>query len=254
MEENATDAEIEQLEAALSVESAQDRRATEFLELEQELAHELRESTGAASKSGDPFTTGRVVAAERVSVIPASYPQPPTTDEALALDIRIDSGQHTRIYTDWPGTAVEETPVGRLLARLDLSLATFGDLYGKPIPLERVENQYVLSLPPGASRPSRGWVDGVIACLGAQLLFVAFPVFFTTTSPLFVSNFLFGVGVATWVFLPIFTYFDVTYIRTNSTWTPTRALWPLCMVLWGLNIPIGVAYLYKRWQADVRQW
>lgn len=49
-----------------------------------------------------------------------------------------------------------------------------------------------------------------------------------------------------WFGLPLAAYFDVQYVRANSEWRPSTALWVILLAVWLVNVVVGAAYLYRR--------
>lgn len=49
-----------------------------------------------------------------------------------------------------------------------------------------------------------------------------------------------------WFGLPLAAYFDMQYVRANSDWRPSTALWVVLLAVWLVNIVVGAAYLYQR--------
>lgn len=57
------------------------------------------------------------------------------------------------------------------------------------------------------------------------------------------------IGLATivaWAIMPVSVYFDAQYVRANSRWNPNTTLYVIGMLIWIVNIAIGVVYLYRR--------
>jgi hypothetical protein len=229
------DRELERLADELDPGDEYDRRAEGFLELEST----LRRVEGTEGSPTETRTTGSVTDARRVSVVdvPETYPEPIETPAAVAFDVRLDSGNETTVYVEWPETFTAETPLARLLASLDLSPDSFADLYGSEIPLRRVDGRYVLDLPSSTvtDRSPRG-VYAIVACL-------------VLWGVVWLANPSGGLILLAWTLLPIVTYFDLMYVREASDWTPRRYFWPLLTAIWIVNVPVGLVYLYKRVRA-----
>lgn len=49
-----------------------------------------------------------------------------------------------------------------------------------------------------------------------------------------------------WIGLPLSAYFDMQYVRANGNWNPHTVVWVVGLSLWLVNIPVGIAYLYRR--------
>jgi hypothetical protein len=142
-----------------------DDRAEEFLELEAALSN----ADGTVAAFGDTTTTGVVTHARRVkpASIPEAYPVKIGTTHALGLTVLLDTDTETTIYTEWPDRVTEDDPLVRLLARLDIHPSRFADIAGAEVPLERVDDRYVLDLPEPSvpTEHSSRWVWGIIAGL-----------------------------------------------------------------------------------------
>jgi hypothetical protein len=232
--------ELERLSEELDSGNEYDRRAEELLELEAV----LQNVEGTVGSPTEQRTTGVVRTARRVSVvdIPESYPETIETVAALAFDVRLDAGRETTVYTEWPETFTAETPLARLLASLDLSPDSFGDLHGAAVPLARVDGRYVLDLPsPNATDRSDKWVYPIVACL---LLW----------GVVWLANPSGGLILLAWLILPVVTYFDIEYLHEASDWNPHKLLWPFLMGIWVINVPVGLLYLYKRVRAAGPFW
>jgi hypothetical protein len=219
-----------------------DRRAEEFLELEDALSS----VDGAESLFGEENEAGMVVDASRVSLdaVPQTYPDRISTSDALALTVSLDTDRTVTVYIEWPDNFTTESPLVRLLASLDLHPSRFADLQGEEVPLKRVSGTYVLDLaaaPPKTGRSSR-WVWGVAAGVTA---WTGIWLFMDQIDLIIDVG---GVIIITWLLLPALIYFDLMYVRTVSAWKPNRIIWPLLAAIWLINIPAGLSYLYKRVQ------
>lgn len=91
---------------------------------------------------------------------------------------------------------------------------------------------------------SDSWYLGVIVSTITWLLviIVAYSIDPTGTA----EDLLSLVFFITWFAMPIAAYFDMIYIRANSTWNPQTILWIIGMLIWLVNIPIAGVYLYRR--------
>ncbi|KYH26823.1 hypothetical protein HAPAU_19310 [Halalkalicoccus paucihalophilus] len=229
------DREIERLVGEIDSGSEYDRRAEEFLELEAT----LQQVEGTEGSASETRTTGAVTAARRISVVdvPDTYPEAIGTPAALALDLRLDSGRETTVYAEWPEVFTVETPLARLLASLDLSPDSFADLNGSEVPVQRLGGRYVLDIPASTTTDrSHRWVYAIVACLAAWGL-------------VWLANPHGGLILLAWTLLPVVTYFDLMYVREAGNWSPRRYLWPLLMVIWVVNVPAALVYLYRRVRA-----
>lgn len=61
-----------------------------------------------------------------------------------------------------------------------------------------------------------------------------------------VSAFFGLLALIAWAIMPIAVYFDTKYVRANSKWNPSTAIWIIGMFLWLVNIIAGIVYLYRR--------
>lgn len=182
----------------------------------------------------DPHATGTVISGKRlpVATVPAGYPITMSSDEVLVLDVRLDSGEQTTVYTDWSGTVTDTVSLGDWVTSLV-------DLYGEEVPLDRTDDHYVLATPSDSTEVSPKWVYGVVVGLVGQVVFWGLDVS-TLTSLIFLG---------TWLSLPVVTYLDVKYVRTTSDWAPNRIFWPIIVFVWLINIPAILLYLYRRSRA-----
>lgn len=58
---------------------------------------------------------------------------------------------------------------------------------------------------------------------------------------------LLGLGLlVAWILMPVAIYFDTKYVRANSSWNPSTALWILGSLVWLVNLVVGGVYLYRR--------
>jgi len=48
------------------------------------------------------------------------------------------------------------------------------------------------------------------------------------------------------VMLPVSTFFDTTYVQKRTSWSPNSLIWTVAMLPWLINIPLAIAYLFKR--------
>jgi predicted RNA-binding Zn-ribbon protein involved in translation (DUF1610 family) len=49
-----------------------------------------------------------------------------------------------------------------------------------------------------------------------------------------------------WIGLPLAAYYDMQYVRSKTQWRPNTGLWVLGFLVWFLNVPLAVVYLYRR--------
>lgn len=53
-------------------------------------------------------------------------------------------------------------------------------------------------------------------------------------------------AIIAWAIMPVAVYYDSKYVRANSKWNPSTAIWIIGMFLWVVNIIAGIVYLYRR--------
>lgn len=54
------------------------------------------------------------------------------------------------------------------------------------------------------------------------------------------------VALIAWVVLPVSVFFDAKYVRANSQWDPSSAIYVIAMFIWIINIIAGIVYIYRR--------
>jgi hypothetical protein len=223
---------------------AEERAAERFLELESEL------SAGPDATLPDgTVRPGRLVDAELVPTadVPDGYPLDVGTGRALAVTLELEGGRRVPAYLDWPedGDPAEESTLGRLLAGLDVAPEQLAELYGRQVLVEVVDGRYTLYLPDepprGTGRDVYGVVAGVLASVATLFSFGL------------------GVGSATLLFVlflvltllvvPLFTYRDAWYLRTNSDWEGGPVFWATLAMIPGLNLLSTALYLRERSRA-----
>lgn len=121
-----------------------DAGAESFLRLEERLDAVL----GPDADSGVAYDAERVPASE----VPDDYPLPISGDLALALTLELEPGRTRTVYVDWPASPSDTDQVEALLAAVDASIESFGDLYGEAVPLTRVQGHSVPAI--SGVRPS----------------------------------------------------------------------------------------------------
>lgn len=52
-----------------------------------------------------------------------------------------------------------------------------------------------------------------------------------------------------WVIMPVAVYFDAQYVRANSRWNPSSAIYIILTLVWIVNLIVGAVYLYRRHEA-----
>jgi hypothetical protein len=220
---------------------AEDRAAERFLELESELA-----AGEDATLPDGTVRPGRLVDAELISAadVPDGYPLDPGTGRALAVTLELEGGRRVPAYLDWPddGDPAAESTLGRLLAGLDVAPEHLAELYGRQVLVEVVEGRYTLYLPDEPPRGTGRDVYGVVAGAAASLVtLLALAVGLGSATVLFVL-FLF----LTVLVVPLFTYRDAWYLRTNSDWEGGPVFWATLAMIPGLNLVSTGLYLLGR--------
>lgn len=203
----------------------------------------------------DEQPSGLVRGAEPIPAanVPESYPLAVTTESALALQVGLRTGGTTTVYLDWPGGegVKASSPLGRLLAALDVSPDSFADLYGERLPLEREAGYYTVVLPPEQPKGSGDWELGVVGGVAFNLTVVGLLALATTGLPV-------G-GVLWWLLvpflvvnlavLPFATYRDATYLRTHSDWNQGPPFWAALSMVPVVNLGVSALYLWSRSRA-----
>lgn len=54
------------------------------------------------------------------------------------------------------------------------------------------------------------------------------------------------VALIAWGIMPVSVYFDAKYVRANSQWNPSSAIYIVAMLVWVINIIAGIVYIYRR--------
>lgn len=218
-------------------ESAVDDAAESFVDLERDLQ--------AFRGEGDRIR-GRAVDARRLSTseIPVDYPERPGTADALELLVRPEGTDTTPqpVYFEWPPG--EEGPLATLLALRDVDPASFADLHGESVPLAVEDGWLVPDLP---ETPPRGSKRGLVG-IGLSLAIMAGA---AALSPVASTGSIAAVwAVVTLGLLPVSTYYDAWYLRTQTDWKGGPLFWTTLMFLPYLNLIVLVAYLVSRRSAD----
>lgn len=214
-----------------------DEAAESFLNLEAQ----LRSASGATVR-------GRAVDVEKVPAadVPDRYPVEITTAEALALRLVVDAADEREVvvYFAWDDGEADDR-LGRLLALHDIPQHRFADLHGESILLEYDDGYYLPYVPAEGVRGSAAGVYGVAAGLGVNLLALLLVVvgLGDLLSSLAVIVGLLAVNV---FLMPIATYLDGWYLRTQTDWGQGPAFWALLAMIPGLNILTALRYLNSR--------
>lgn len=100
--------------------------------------------------------------------------------------------------------------------------------------------------PESGASVSGDWYIGVLA--GLVLWVVVFVAAGTTTEGSG-DAFIGLLVIIAWVVLPLSAYFDIQYVMSRSNWRPNEVLWIVGLLLWVVNIPLALVYLYRRNEA-----
>lgn len=227
-----TDAEsdvVDDLAAELS--GASETGAESFVELEADLVAE----------GADPGAA-RVLDARTVPLgdVPPDYPRDVEGEEALVLELALESGDTVDAYFGWPPPA--DGPLDRLLEALELSRESFANLNGRRLLVHR-EDEYVLPVVP-ESRPrgSPYGYEGILAGQAANLGLLAA----AATGAISLPPLLLGLLVLHLVVLPVATFLDGWHLRTTTDWNQGPSFWAVLQSIPGLNLLVTAAYLWLR--------
>jgi hypothetical protein len=90
---------------------------------------------------------------------------------------------------------------------------------------------------------SENWYYGIVAGAGIWM----FSLLLAGLAPNNEGGIFVGLLVlAAIIGLPIATYFDIRYVRANSKWNPNTVAWIIGTIVWFVNIPVALVYLYRR--------
>ncbi len=238
-----------------------DEQAEELLELESDLSS----MAGAEMDPNEQYESGTVLGAERVlfDAVPDTYPTTILSPYALRLDVRLSPNRNTSVYIAWPEQLTGDTSLDQLLSTVGVSAHSFADILGREIPVERDGSHYVVDFEhespdtpttetdvsseapdveslDDSSPTSPYWYYVVVACSLTWTLYF----------PLYEYDTMVNVTILAWLIFPVGMYFDNQHVRERSTWTPNKWAWPVLSLVWFLNIPAVLVYLYKRHQAE----
>ncbi|UPM41995.1 hypothetical protein [Halocatena salina] len=238
-----------------------DEQAEELLELESDLSS----MAGAEMDPNEQYESGTVLGAERVlfDAVPDTYPTTILSPYALRLDVRLSPNRNTSVYIAWPEQLTGDTSLDQLLSTVGVSAHSFADILGREIPVERDGSHYVVDFEhespdtpttetdvsseapdveslDDSSPTSPYWYYVVVACSLTWTLYF----------PLYEYDTMVNVTILAWLIFPVGMYFDNQHVRERSTWTPNKWVWPVLSLVWFLNIPAVLVYLYKRHQAE----
>lgn len=100
------------------------------------------------------------------------------------------------------------------------------------------------------SRESRGettvsdsWWYGVALCLGLWVVLLVVGSADIAPGGDAVAGLLL---LGAWIGLPVSAYYDMKYVRHHSDWQPNSVLWVIGLLVWLLNVVLGLVYLYRR--------
>lgn len=230
----------------------------EFFDIESDLQN-LTEA-GVATPDVTDVDSGLVMAIDRVSttVVPDEYPISMTGEQALAIEVELDTGRDTTVFVDWPDDGNDVEQIEQLLDAADVSFDSFADIYGKPIPLE-VHDGYLVAPVHTESEPSvddsrselsvdnsssednsPGWI-GMVLCSGLWTW---------AAVELTFGDGLTWIGWLSWAIVAFFLIgwaeMDRQWIAQTTNWTPQKK-WTLAILLFPpASLPV---YLSKRFDA-----
>lgn len=244
--------ELDAEERDVAGDSVPEAAVDAFLELEAELA-DTEAETGTGLPEERP--SGLVVGAETVPAgsVSDAYPLTVTSERALELRVMLRDGGRTTVYLDWPGEeGVEpDSPLGRLLAALDVPADAFADLYGETLLLEREGEHYTVLLPPEPPRGSGRWELGVVGGLAFNATVLG--LFGVAAAGLPVGGVLSALTVpfllVNLLLLPWATYRDARYLRTHSDWDQGPPFWGTLSMIPVVNVGVSALYLWSRSRA-----
>lgn len=229
---------------AEAVAGSADAAIEDMLALERELEADL----GSAATGDAPAATrGNIAGATKVpaSDVPADYPVPVGTDEALRIDVETGDGTATT-YCEWDGA--ETGHVARLLAALDREPADFANIYGDRVALDAVDGHYGIDL--AATRALHGVDDAradprvrrgrlaIAAILGVGTLGLLLLSLGSDAGA--------GAVLLASVGLPPAIYLDLDRVREHVPWPTREWAWIVGSLLPLLNLSIAAAYLVER--------
>jgi hypothetical protein len=201
-------------------------------------------------QAGGGTVRGRAVDVATVpaEAVPDDYPVEIGTAEVLALTLVVDALDEREVsaYFEWDAGRTDDR-LGRLLSLYGVSQHRFGDLHGESILLDYRDGTYVPYIPAEGVRGDERGVYGVGLGLAVNLLAVAlgavgFGDAFSGTAALA----LLAVNV---LLLPVTTYLDGWYLRTQTDWGQGPAFWAVLSMIPGLNLVSVPLYLNSRRKA-----
>ena len=219
-----------------------DSAAGSFLEVEQALDGMVE----GMQVRGQAIDVERIPAHE----VPDGFPYEIATSDALALTLEIDQteGKTVTTYFGWPGDGADER-LGKLLRLREVPVDRFADLHGDSILLEVENGHFVPVLPKDEQRGDDRAYWGILAGLFPSIL-IAVAGVLNAGAFLFTSTFLFVWLLATFVILPLATYYDAWNLRTTTNWNGGPLFWATLAMIPGLNVMTTAAYLIIRKNAE----
>jgi len=228
-------------ESDAGVDRARSRSVDEAAESFLDLEAQLRGTSGATVR-------GRAVDVEKVPAgdVPAGYPVEIATAEALALRLVVDAADEREVvvYFAWDDGEADDR-LGRLLALHDIPQHRFADLHGESVLLENEDGYYLPYVPAEGVRGSAAGVYGVAAGLAVNLLAILL-VAVGLGSLLSSLGVVVGLLAVNVLLMPIATYLDGWYLRTQTDWGQGPAFWALLAMVPGVNILTALLYLNSR--------
>ncbi len=219
-----------------------DSAAGSFLEVEQELD---------AMVEGMQVR-GQAIDVERVPAydVPEGFPYEIWTDDALALTLELaeTQGKTVTTYFAWPGKGADER-LGKLLQLREIPIDRFADLHGEDILLQVENGHFVPVLPEEEQRGDARAYWGILAGLFPSVL-IAVAGIFNVGGFLFTPTFVLLWLLATFVVLPLSTYYDAWNLRTTTNWRGGPLFWATLAMIPGLNVVSSAAYLILRQNAE----
>lgn len=217
-----------------------DDAAESFLDLEAQLR-----GTGGVPVRGRAVDVAKVDA----DAVPADYPVEIATAEALALTLVVDDAdeREVTVYFAWRDGEADDR-LDRLLTLHGIPHHRFADLHGESLLLEYRDGDYLPVVPDERVRGTARGVYGVVAGFAVNLL--ALGLIGLGFGGLLSSVGGLAVLLAVNLFLlPLATYVDGWYLRTQTDWGQGPAFWALLALLPGVNLLSVPLYLLTRRRA-----
>jgi hypothetical protein len=137
----------------------------------------------------------------------------------------------------------EDTQIARFLAGMDVPLTQFASINHESVPVKRIDGHIVPYVPPGTTSTSPYWKYILLA---GTLVWTLLTLMVVTVGAVDLPSAV-DLGILViWALFPVATYFDVSYVRANSTWDPNWGRWVVANAIPYLNAATGAYYVYKR--------